>query len=449
MSIPIGSEESYSFKHMRKNQFEEALFKVEDERFEVDMVIDANMCTIRVLEPLAEEIATMKAVEALPRGAASAADGNGSAASVLGASAANIAPRFTFQLEKRHLSTIHLNSIARIYGEHGEEILELLRRNPAGTIPVLLKRLKQKDMEWRRARAELNKGWKDTVERNHARSFDHRSFYFRQQDKKYLSTKHLVSEITALAQPAAAPVVVSTATPLTAAAATSAAVNTNPSDVNAIFEDPESTALYPRPTPEAEHLLAGMSPHIVLSYSNDAHLVHRDIYRIMCHAAETTLTSSADKERLAALWRDLLRVFFNIPVHYLYQPAVPTTQSSAAAAALASAAAAAEDGSAMAVDPTALPAVPPAAYRLSASDAWPPRTKVITTYGRGEVISFREQDNMYSVQLPFGVAFLAPAAVYGSEQLSANALYVRHSERTSALRQLRGANYPLTHCPWP
>jgi hypothetical protein len=38
----------------------------------------------------------------------------------LGASAANIAPRFSFQLEKRHLSTIHLNSIARIYGDHGE-----------------------------------------------------------------------------------------------------------------------------------------------------------------------------------------------------------------------------------------------------------------------------------------------------------------------------------------
>jgi len=30
VSIPIGSEESYSFKHMRKNQYEEALFKVED-----------------------------------------------------------------------------------------------------------------------------------------------------------------------------------------------------------------------------------------------------------------------------------------------------------------------------------------------------------------------------------------------------------------------------------
>lgn len=32
VSIPIGSEESNSFKHMRKNQYEEALFKCEDDR---------------------------------------------------------------------------------------------------------------------------------------------------------------------------------------------------------------------------------------------------------------------------------------------------------------------------------------------------------------------------------------------------------------------------------
>lgn len=38
MSIPIGSEESFSFKHVRKNQYEEALFRSEDDRFEIDMV---------------------------------------------------------------------------------------------------------------------------------------------------------------------------------------------------------------------------------------------------------------------------------------------------------------------------------------------------------------------------------------------------------------------------
>lgn len=38
VSVPMGSEENFSFKHMRKNAFEEELFKCEDQRFEIDMV---------------------------------------------------------------------------------------------------------------------------------------------------------------------------------------------------------------------------------------------------------------------------------------------------------------------------------------------------------------------------------------------------------------------------
>jgi paired amphipathic helix protein Sin3a len=56
VSVPVGSEDSYNFKHMRKNQYEEALFICEDERFEIDMVIDSTASTIRLLEPLAEEV---------------------------------------------------------------------------------------------------------------------------------------------------------------------------------------------------------------------------------------------------------------------------------------------------------------------------------------------------------------------------------------------------------
>ena len=51
VSVPTGSEESSgAFKHMRKNEYEEKLFQCEDERFEIDMVIDSNNATIRVLE---------------------------------------------------------------------------------------------------------------------------------------------------------------------------------------------------------------------------------------------------------------------------------------------------------------------------------------------------------------------------------------------------------------
>jgi hypothetical protein len=129
----------------------------------------------QVLEPLAEEIAALKAQE----------EGEGLTAQAT----------IQYKLDKRTLGTIHLNAITRIYGDHGLEVrggmckgdvdgwvgwgwvrggrsqsatnqpnpsqqhntqtfqvLELLRKNPAGAIPVVLRRLKQKDLEWRKAR---------------------------------------------------------------------------------------------------------------------------------------------------------------------------------------------------------------------------------------------------------------------------------------------------------
>ena len=59
VSVPTGSED-FSFKIMRKNVFEDALFRCEDERHEIDMVLDNNAAAIRVLEPLADEIAALK-----------------------------------------------------------------------------------------------------------------------------------------------------------------------------------------------------------------------------------------------------------------------------------------------------------------------------------------------------------------------------------------------------
>ena len=39
----------------RKNQYEESLFKCEDDRFELDMLIETNASTIRAIEPLLDE----------------------------------------------------------------------------------------------------------------------------------------------------------------------------------------------------------------------------------------------------------------------------------------------------------------------------------------------------------------------------------------------------------
>jgi len=169
VSVPLGSEDSSSKNH-RRNPHEDALFKCEDDRYEVDMVIDSTKAAIRALEPLAQEIETLQ----LNSG---------------------ISAKFRYRLERRTLNVIHLKAISRIYGDHGTEILELLRRNPAGAIPIILGRLKTKDLEWCKARQEMNNNWRETMDKNYLKSLDHRSFYFKQSEKKTFSSKVLVNEL--------------------------------------------------------------------------------------------------------------------------------------------------------------------------------------------------------------------------------------------------------------
>jgi histone deacetylase complex regulatory component SIN3 len=384
VSIPIGSEESYSFKHMRKNQYEEALFKCEDERYEIDMIIDSNVSTIRALEPLAEEIAHFKALTRKN----GVAGGNGRY------SAQQLAPRLSLSLEKRQLSTIHLNCIARLYGDHGEEILELLRKNPGGTIPVILRRLKQKDVEWRKARVELSRHWKEIQEKNHYKSFDHRSFYFRQSDKKYLSTKQLVQEIATFQHVQQH---ISNASQGKSEKSGGIALGGAQlqKDLHNVLSDIESAGIALNVSEEAQGLKGNMKPQMVLRYEHDHHSIHRDIYQIVCHAAESHLQPSSDRERLAALWRDLLRVFFNLPVHYLYADQPALTFSSGLNA-----------------------------QSHTQGAAWSVNTRVLTTYGSGVVVNYREKDDMYEIKLTsFGAkAFIRSNSIYGAEQLSTQAL---------------------------
>lgn len=42
------------------------------------------------------------------------------------------------------------------------------------------------------ATQDLNKGWKEVLEKNYHKSLDHRSFYFGQQDKKAVMPRQLV-----------------------------------------------------------------------------------------------------------------------------------------------------------------------------------------------------------------------------------------------------------------
>ncbi|GFP95198.1 paired amphipathic helix protein sin3-like 2 [Phtheirospermum japonicum] len=164
VSVTSGSED-YSFKHMRRNQFEESLFRCEDDRFELDMLLESVSSTAKQAEELLNNITNNSL----------GSDG-------------------PIRIEE-FFTALSLRCIERLYGDHGLDVVDILRKNPSMALPVILTRLKQKQEEWTKCRSDFNKVWADIYSKNHYKSLDHRSFYFKQQDSKNLSTKSLVAEI--------------------------------------------------------------------------------------------------------------------------------------------------------------------------------------------------------------------------------------------------------------
>merc|ERR1712038_1892040 len=104
----LTSPEEYDGVRVRRNAYEDAMAKVEDERFEVDMAIDRNSSAMHQVEPLAKEVTVLKENEekdCQPIG------------------------RLHYKLRARSLHSNHIGAIARLYGEHGDEVIRHLSRN--------------------------------------------------------------------------------------------------------------------------------------------------------------------------------------------------------------------------------------------------------------------------------------------------------------------------------
>ncbi|XWS68918.1 hypothetical protein CRYUN_Cryun04dG0134600 [Craigia yunnanensis] len=169
VSVTSGSED-YSFKHMRKNQYEESLFRCEDDRFELDMLLESVNVTTKRVEELLEKINNNSIKMDSP-----------------------------IRIEE-HFTALNLRCIERLYGDHGLDVMDVLRKNAHLALPVILTRLKQKQEEWARCRSDFNKVWAEIYAKNYHKSLDHRSFYFKQQDSKNLSTKALLAEIKEISE---------------------------------------------------------------------------------------------------------------------------------------------------------------------------------------------------------------------------------------------------------
>jgi histone deacetylase complex regulatory component SIN3 len=165
-------EESDGSKQ-RCNVYEEMMFRIEDERFELDMAIERNAHALRRIEPFAKEAQAFREQEEK--------DGQ-----PIG--------RLRYQLHRSSLNTIHINAIARIYGDRGDEILQHLLQNPLIVLPVVYQRLKQKDAEWRNAKNELSERWSSICESNYEGCLDTQCYFNRKALEKSFSSARLLEQ---------------------------------------------------------------------------------------------------------------------------------------------------------------------------------------------------------------------------------------------------------------
>ncbi|XP_071943532.1 paired amphipathic helix protein Sin3a-like isoform X2 [Antedon mediterranea] len=171
VSFPSWSEDS-TFVNSRKTQYEEHIYRCEDERYELDIVIEVNMATIRVLENVNKKLQRMSSEEQSKFRMDNALGGTS--------------------------ETIHRKAIQRIYGDKSHDIIEGLKKNPAVAVPLVLRRLKSKDEEWKDAQRSFNKIWREQNEKYYLKSLDHQGINFKQNDTRSLRSKSLLNEIESI-----------------------------------------------------------------------------------------------------------------------------------------------------------------------------------------------------------------------------------------------------------
>ncbi|KAI9806637.1 MAG: hypothetical protein M1825_006094 [Sarcosagium campestre] len=173
-SHPTWASEDASFVAHRKNQYEESLHRIEEERHDYDFNIEANLRTIQLLEPIAQQIAGMTDEE-----------------------------KATFTLSPGiggQSTAIYRRVIKKVYGDVGLNVVDELYAKPCAVVPVLLNRLKEKDEEWKSGRREWEKIWRDQTNRFFYRSLDHMGISGKNADKRQFTPKVLVSDVVAKAE---------------------------------------------------------------------------------------------------------------------------------------------------------------------------------------------------------------------------------------------------------
>ena len=171
-SHPTWASEDSGFISHKKNTFEEALYRMEEERHDYDFNIETAMRTIQLLEPLVSQMHLLDPEEKkhfkLPLG--------------LGGQSEAIWQRVIKKLYDRPM---------------GGRVIEDMYAKPTKLCPIVLSRLKEKVEKWKQAQREWEKVWREQTHRQFWKSLDHQGINAKTENKKYFQPKALHSDIFA------------------------------------------------------------------------------------------------------------------------------------------------------------------------------------------------------------------------------------------------------------
>ncbi len=268
------SPEDYDAIKIRRNAYEEAMCRIEDERFEVDMAIERNALAMRQIEPIAEEVAMLRETEEK--------DGQ-----PIG--------RLQYKLKAHSLNSIQINAIGRIYGDKGDEVIEHLSRNPLATLPIIYQRLRQKDQEWRKQKSDLLAKWRAQTEANYEGSRDFMCYQLRREIEKSLSDERLLEECKK------------------ARWFCSSLEKRSGSSINFGLSSPDRSAILYEP-----YAVVELKPQSV------AHQIAVSL--LTTQVTKSITKSAAVREKIGRIWTEFVMPFFDYPAHWVADEARESSQ---------------------------------------------------------------------------------------------------------------------------
>ena len=165
ITIPTGSEDDKN--PMKKNHYEESLFAFEDKRFEYDMQIEIFQYAINKLNKFKQKIN-----DGIIKG-----------------------NEINEELFQKELGKNVNRLIIRYYRDFGPTLLSKLIKNPTGIIDILILRFNKRIEEAKTKKEDEEKTIKSHFDRIYVKSFDYRSFKFKNFDKKNNNAKAFLREI--------------------------------------------------------------------------------------------------------------------------------------------------------------------------------------------------------------------------------------------------------------